>query len=97
VSKATLAVCYQRAAHLHQLEVGNDKPGFTQLLQVCGTRCLFVLETTGTYYLALAYHLHEQSGQVTVVNPLVIKHFIQMHPGKGKTDRKDAQWLLRYG
>ena len=35
VSKATLAVCYQRGAHLHQLEVRNDKPGFTQLLQVC--------------------------------------------------------------
>ncbi|WP_223654389.1 IS110 family transposase [Hymenobacter psoromatis] len=97
VSKATLAVCYQRGAHLHQLEVSNDKPGFTHLLQVCGTQCLFVMEATGTYYLALAYHLHEQGGQVAVINPLVIKRFIQMHLGKGKTDRKDAQWLLRYG
>jgi transposase len=97
VSKATLAVCYQRGAHLHQLEVRNDKPGFTHLLQACGSQCLFVLEATGTYYLALAYHLHEQGGQVAVINPLVIKRFIQMHLGKGKTDRKDAQWLLRYG
>lgn len=97
VSKATLAVCYQRGPHVHHLEVSNDKPGFTQLLQVCGSQCLFVLEATGTYYLALAYHLHEQGGQVAVVNPLVIKRFIQMHLGKGKTDRKDAQWLLRYG
>jgi transposase len=40
---------------------------------------------------------HEQGGQVALVNPLVIKRFIQMHLGKGKTDRKDAQWLLRYG
>jgi transposase len=56
-----------------------------------------VLEATGTYYLALAYHLHEQGGQVAVINPLVVKRFIQMHLGKGKTDRKDAQWLLRYG
>jgi transposase len=97
VSKATLVVCYQRGAHLHQFEVSNDKPGFTYLLQACGTECLFVLEATGTYYLALAYHLHEQGGQVAVVNTLVIKCFIQMHLGKGKTDRKDAQWLLRYG
>lgn len=34
---------------------------------------------------------------MAVVNPLVIKRFIQMHLGKGKTDRKDAQWLLRNG
>jgi len=43
----------------------------------------------------LAYYLHEQGGQVTVLNPLVIKRFIQLHLSKGKSDRKDAQWLLR--
>ena len=32
-----------------------------------------------------------------MLNPLVIKRFIQMHLSKGKSDRKDAQWLLRYG
>jgi transposase len=41
--------------------------------------------------------LHAQGAQVVVLNPLVIKRFIQMHLGKGKSDRKDAQWLLRYG
>ena len=55
------------------------------------------MEATGTYHLALAYYLHEQGGQVTVLNPLVIRRFIQIHLGKGKSDRKDAQWLLRYG
>jgi transposase len=34
---------------------------------------------------------------VAVVNPLVVRRFIQMHLGKGKSDRKEAQWLLRYG
>jgi len=34
---------------------------------------------------------------VAVLNPLVIRRCIQMHLGKGKRDRKDAQWLLRYG
>ena len=34
---------------------------------------------------------------MAVLNPLVIKRFIQMHLSKGKSDRKDAQWLLRYG
>lgn len=30
-------------------------------------------------------------------NPLGVWRFIQMHLGKGKSDRKDAQWLVRYG
>jgi len=97
VSKATLAVCYQRGQQMQHLEVSNTKSGFHQLLKSCGTECLFVLEATGSYYLALVYYLYEQGAQVAVLNPLVVKRFIQMHLGKGKSDRKDAQWLLRYG
>jgi transposase len=97
VSKATLAVCYQRGQQLQHLEVSNNKAGFQHLLQACGSDCLFVLEATGSYYLALAYHLHGRGARVAVLNPLVVKRFIQMHLGKGKSDRKDAQWLLRFG
>ena len=97
VSKASLAVCYLRQEQVQHLEVSNSKSGFQQLVKACGAHCLFVMEATGTYYLALAYYLHEQGGQVAVLNPLVIKRFIQMHLSKGKSDRKDAQWLLRYG
>lgn len=97
VSKGTLAVCYLAAEQVKHLEVSNSKVGFQQLVKTCGARCLFVMEATGTYNLALAYYLHEQGGQVAVLNPLVIKRFIQMHLSKGKSDRKDAQWLLRYG
>jgi transposase len=97
VSKATLAVCYLHEQQLKQVEVSNDTAGFQRLIRLCGAQCLFVMEATGTYYLALAYYLHEHGGQVAVLNPLIIKRFIQMHLGKGKSDRKDAQWLLRYG
>jgi transposase len=97
VSKATLAVCYHLQDQVKHLEVSNSKAGFQQLVKACGAQCLFVMEATGTYNLALAYYLHEQGGQVAVLNPLVIKRFIQMHLSKGKSDRKDAQWLLRYG
>jgi transposase len=97
VSKASLAVCYQVNQQVKHLEVSNSKAGFQQLVKACGSQCLFVMEATGTYNLAVAYYLHEQGGQVAVLNPLVIKRFIQMHLGKGKSDRKDAQWLLRYG
>ncbi|MDF7815130.1 IS110 family transposase [Hymenobacter sp. YC55] len=95
VSKTSLAVCYQVEQQVKHLEVSNSKAGFQQLLKSCGPTCLFVLEATGTYYLAVTYYLHEQGGQVAVINPLVIKRFIQMH--LGKSDRKDAQWLLHYG
>jgi len=97
VSKATLAICYLVNDQAKHLEVSNSKAGFQQLVKACGAQCQFVMEATGTYNLALAYYLHEQGGQVAVLNPLVIKRFIQMHLSKGKSDRKDAQWLLRYG
>ena len=97
VSKAARAVCYQIDDLAKHLEVSNSKAGFQQLLKACGAHCRFVMEATGTYNLAMAYYLHEQGGQVAVLNPLVIKRFIQMRLRKGKSDRKDAQWLLRYG
>lgn len=90
VSKATVAVCYELDHQVKHLEVSNDAVGCAHLLKACGSKCLFVLEATGAYY------LHKQGGHVAVINPLVIKRFIQMHLGKGKTDRQDAQWLLRY-
>jgi hypothetical protein len=55
------------------------------------------MEATGTYNLAVTYYLHEQGGEVAVLNPLVIKHFIQMHLSKGKSDRKvvlSLSWLF---
>lgn len=97
VSKDSLAVCYLEQDRPQHLEVSNSKAGFQQLLRRGGNESAYVMEATGVYYLALAYYLVEQGAQVTVVNPLVVRRFIQMHLGKGKTDRKDAQWLLRYG
>ena len=35
--------------------------------------------------------------RVSVVNALVIKRFIQMQLEKNKSDKKDAQWICRYG
>jgi transposase len=97
VSKATLGVCHQLGAHLQHLEVANTPAGFRQLVRSGGASSLYVLEATGPYYLAVAYHLVAVGAQMAVLNPLVVKRFIQMHLGKGKSDRKDAQWLLRYG
>jgi transposase len=82
---------------VQHLEVASTPAGFRQLVRCGGAASLYVLEATGPYYLAVAYHLVAVGAQVAVLNPLVVKRFIQMHLGKGKSDRKDAQWLLRYG
>lgn len=97
VSKDTLAVCFALADKLQHLEVSNNKAGFQKLVKQCGSESLYVMEATGIYYLQLAYYLFEQGAQVVVVNPVVIKRYIQMHLGKGKSDKKDAQWIKRYG
>ena len=68
VSKASLAICYQVDGQIYQLEISNTQVGFAQLIQACGTERLFVMEATGTYYLALAYYLHARGAQVAVLN-----------------------------
>jgi len=97
VSKDSLAICHLANGKMQHLETGNDKAGFKQLVRRCGTDSLYVMEATGIYYLQLAYYLVEQGARVVVVNPVIIKRYIQMHLGKGKSDRKDAQWIMRYG
>ena len=97
VSKETLAVCHLVDGKAQHLETDNNKAGFKLLVKRCGAGSLYVMEATGAYYLQLAYYLVEQGAQVVVVNPVVIKRYIQMHLGKGKSDRKDAHWIMRFG
>jgi transposase len=97
VSKETLAICHLADEKAQHLETENNQAGFKKLVQRCGTASVYVMEATGIYYLQLAYYLYEQGAQIVVVNPVVIKRYIQMHLGKGKSDKKDAQWIRRYG
>jgi transposase len=82
---------------IKHLEVSNSKAGFQQLVKVSGAHFEFVMEAASLYNLAFAYYLHDQGGQIAVLNLLAIKGFIQMHLSKGKSDRKDTQCPLRYG
>ncbi|MCJ8166738.1 IS110 family transposase [Pontibacter sp. E15-1] len=97
VSKESLVICHLVDGKAQHMEAGNDKAGFKLLVKRCGADSLYVMEATGVYYLQLAYYLVEQGTQVAVVNPVVIKRYIQMRLGKGKSDRKDAQWIMRFG
>ncbi len=56
-----------------------------------------IMESTGTYHLRLAHALHEAGIDVSVVNPLSAKRFIQSTLSRSKTDKSDACRLVEYG
>lgn len=58
---------------------------------------VFVMEATSSYYLKLAYFLHERGHHVAVVNPLRIRRFAQMRFERVKTDKADARIIAQYG
>ena len=57
----------------------------------------FIMEATGIYRLGLLNELQKQGYFVHVANPLLIKKYFDAELRKGKTDRKDALKLSRYG
>jgi transposase len=97
VSHAMLDVCYQNnLGELFHLQVSNNKQGFAKIMEHTGPDYHFVMEATGVYYIRLAFYLHRQGCDLSVVNALAIKRYIQMHLERNKTDKKDAAWICRY-
>ena len=74
----------------------NNNNGFKKILEHTGPGYHFVMEATGVYYIRLAFWLHEQGCNLSVVNALSIKRYIQMHLERNKSDKKDAAWICRY-
>ena len=82
----------------------NDFKGFGELLswvskrekgQVCQVN--YLMEATGSYYEDLAYYLHENGKQVSVVLANKIKYFAKSLNLKTKTDKVDADLIAQYG
>jgi len=74
----------------------NDGKGFNSFLKTLSSESLVVMEATGYYHYRLAQFLYEQGIQVSVVNPLSVKRFIQMKLAKIKTDKSDAKAICEY-
>jgi len=55
------------------------------------------MEASGVYYLQLATFLFNKGIDVSVVNPLTIKHFARMRLTRAKTDKKDSVIIAQYG
>lgn len=98
VSQNTLDVaCQNNLGDIFHIKVGNNNKGFQTILEHTGTDYHFVMEATGVYYVRLAFFLHEKGAVISVVNALSIKRYIQMQLERNKSDKKDAQWICRYG
>lgn len=71
--------------------------GLNQLLKATPSDATYVMEATGIYHIHLAISLFDNKRKVSVVNPLVIKRYGEMHLSRVKTDSADAVLILNYG
>jgi transposase len=94
ISKKVFDVYSTRSGHI---QLNNDDKGFKALLTKLPKEVLVVMEATGYYHYRLAQYLHNKSVEVSVVNPLSVKRFIQMKLAKVKTDKSDAKAICEYG
>lgn len=78
-------------------QFSNDFKGFKKLTKLLNYESHCVMEATGYYHVKLAYYLLDNNIDVSVVNPLKIKRFIQMSLSKIKTDKSDAKQIYNYG
>jgi transposase len=101
VAKESLAVsCYDGAKH-QVSELAYTKQSIRKVLIVPYEdkkhEIIFVMEGTGNYHVKIAYQLIEDGYHVSVVNPLIIKRYAQMHLKRVKTDSVDAKLIAEYG
>lgn len=100
--KSTIAIINVMGEVLQTpFEIEHSQKGIRELLDLIKDypkeQVRFIMEATGIYHLGLLNELQEQGYFVHVANPLLIKKYFDAEIRKGKTDRKDALKLSRYG
>ncbi len=97
VSKGRFDVCVLKPdGSTQSQQFSNNTAGFEALSAWLPRPTHCILEVTGPYYLRLALYLHERGFSLSVVNPLVVKHYAKMKLRRAKTDKADAALLARY-
>lgn len=106
VSKAKLDVALLKTDDKYRSKVfPNNGAGFEHLLQwiqanvpsgEVATKVQVCMEATGSYHEALALFLFDHNVAVSVVNPLLVKRFIEVDRVRNKTDAGDAKSLARF-
>lgn len=75
----------------------NNAQGFLKFFSTIKPASWIVMEATGTYHHQLANYLFDKDVRLSVVNPLIIKRYIQMKLRRFKTDKSDARMIALYG
>ena len=110
VSKDTLVVAIGTIDDTQQINCAatasfaNSSAGFRSLIawvkkhrhKDTNVALPIVMEATGVYHEKLAVRLHDDGYQVSIVLASKIKHFIISHNSKSKTDRIDAEMIMRF-
>jgi transposase len=104
VSKAKFDVALLLDGKKYRSKVfSNDPTGFKGLLEWIGSNVAggpgnvhVCMEATGVYHENLALFLHDQGIAVSVVNPMLVKRFVESEGVRSKTDSADAKALARY-
>ena len=74
----------------------NTKEGFEAFFRTLELHSFCVMEATGCYHHKLCMFLHGKGISISVLNPVVIKRFIQMKLKRIKTDKSDALMIYNY-
>ncbi len=93
ISKDTFDIWSETLGHK---KFENSVKGFRLFYKLLDNKSLCVMEYTASYYQKLALYLFEKQIQVSVVNPLTVKRFIQMKLQRNKTDKSDAIMIARF-
>lgn len=93
VSKLTFDVSTKEGRHS---KFENSTEGFDLFFKSIKKDSHCVMEVTGIYHLELARYLYTKKIAVSVVNPLSVKRFSQMHLKRNKTDKADAAMIALY-
>lgn len=93
ISKDTFDVINKEGKHT---QYSNNNKGFSKFYKAIPKNSLCTMEVTGIYHLCLAKFLFYKEVAVSVVNPLRIKRFSQMHLSRNKTDKADAKIIALY-
>lgn len=75
----------------------NNAKGIKSFVKALPDQAHCVMEATGCYHHRLALFLQERSIALSIVNPVVIKRYIQMRLKRVKTDKSDALMIYGYG
>lgn len=95
--------CDQTGRCLGHVRVAQTKTGWRELVRkvckggVTGPQVRVVMEATSTYWMGAACYLHEQGMMVHVVNPKHAHHYAKSYHRHHKTDKVDAELLMRMG